>query len=444
MVKSRLSFKRVVSSFSRIQYLAFIALVLSLSSCYNEPDFIGGNLIPQGDLASIKIDTSFELSAYTVKTERVDSISSSGFTYATLGCLNSPIFGKTKADFLTKVLLSTTRGSKPLFGTSPEIKSLTLSFSLNSFYGDKKTILNAKLYELKDTLSDYYYYYGLEPIDKDVLYYPTQIGTAIYTGDTLLTFVIDNVIGQKILNADLDSATVASNANFTNYFKGFYVTCDDIVGSNGVMYFFDFINTATTMKLTYIKPDKTDTTYTFSIGSTQPPARYNHFSHDYTQANPLYKIKNLDETEIQDSVFYVESLAGVKGLIKLDGIEEWLKKMPIAINYAELRIEPENYIGMPKDSTVDILYYSVDKRGLTSTQDQNIASDQSEPTYAKYNKAKKYYAINLTTHIQSILAGKVTDKSIYITPSLASSGRTVLRSGSHSKRMKLIITYTKL
>ena len=118
MVRSRFCFKRVVSSFHRIQYFLIPALVLSLSSCYNEPDFIGGNLIPSGDLTSVKIDTTFEVSAYTIK---VDSVTSSDFLYGILGCLNSPIFGKTKSDFLTKVYLGTFKEDDLLFGTYPII-----------------------------------------------------------------------------------------------------------------------------------------------------------------------------------------------------------------------------------------------------------------------------------------------------------------------------------
>ncbi len=62
-----------------------------------------------------------------------------------------------------------------------------------------------------------------------------------------------------------------------------------------------------------------------------------------------------------------------------------------------------------------------------------------------YSKSKKYYSFNITNHLQELLKNPDND-AIYVEPSNAyeRAGGAVLRSGSHSSRMKLIITYTKL
>lgn len=440
---------RVMSSLHRIIALKNILVItivaLSLSSCYNEPQFIGGNLLSSDELAALKIDTTFEVSAFTVKP---DTLQTQGFSNGVIGCLNSKIFGKTKADFLTQVYLSTVRTTKPLFGTEPYADSLVIYFKLKSHYGDKSQPLTMNLYELKDTLSSFRTYDGFVK-DISSWYNPTKIISKSYFGDSLLRikFFGDDALPLKLLAADKDSATVSSDKNFKSYFKGFYLTCDDVTG-NGVMYNFDFTTTETVMRLYYHNADTTaQLAFNYTIGSSYyVTPRFNHISHDYTTADPTYKIKHLNDL-VQDSVFYVEGLGGARGLINFDGVTEWAKKMPIAINRAELRIEPENYpLAISKDSTIDHLFYFVEEISTGFTEDQKILNDQNMPTYVKYNKAKKYYSFNLTVHLQSILTGKVTSKSMYILPlnTSISPYRTVLRSGSNSKRMKLIITYTKL
>lgn len=449
----RNSLRRVLSSFHRIialrNFLAIAAISISLNSCYNEPELLGGNLLPADDLTAVKIDTITKISVYTVKP---DSLKTYGFSYGVLGCLNSKIFGKTKADFLTQVYLGKTRGSSPLFGSKASLDSLVLYFRLHDKYGTNQA-LGINLYELKDTMSSYTTYNGLN-VSVDNWYEPTKLYSGTYAGDSILRikFLKDDPFALKIFHADHDSATVSSDKNFKNYFKGFYLTCEDIVNkdNSGVMYSFDFKSTETTMYLYYHRNDSA-LVYSFILGSqTYVTPRFNHIIHDYSQADPAYAMKHVNDTLTQDTVFYAEGLGGARGLIKFEGIDEWVEKVqkPIAINRAELRLEQENYPnGLPKDS-LSYLYYFADETstGTILTEDQKIAASEQVSTYAKYNIAKKYYSINLTEHIQAIVTGKISKKSMYVLPlnSPYSAARNVLRSGNNKRKIKLIITYSKL
>jgi hypothetical protein len=284
----------------------------------------------------------------------------------------------------------------------------------------------------------------------DDWYTPTLIKSVVYNGDSTLKFVLDTTMARRFLNADLDSATVANDTLFTKYFKGFYVTCEDIVGNDGVMYFLDYSSNRTRLKLCYHNPDTLGIkAYPFTI-KTSYSIRFNHFIHDYDLADPAYKIQHLDDTTTRDSVFYIESIGGVRGLIKLDGIEQWAQKMPIAIHRAEMRLELEDYpSAVSKDSLLSYLYYYVEDNddGFVYTEDQKVALATSAAIYAKYSKVKKYYTINLTKHLQALLTGDVTKKSLYILPHVNSSvtaGRAVLKSGSNRNRIKVVITYSML
>ncbi len=70
----------------------------------------------------------------------------------------------------------------------------------------------------------------------------------------------------------------------------------------------------------------------------------------------------------------------------------------------------------------------------------------SEVFGGKYIKSKNYYSFNITFYIQEILTGGNPDKVLYIEPyyTHTRANSVVLRSGSHERRMKLILTYTKL
>ena len=65
-------------------------LLISIQSCYNDPNFLGNNLIPEEDIYAVKTDTLFEVSAYSIKTDTI--LATSGY----LGYYNSEIFGSTK------------------------------------------------------------------------------------------------------------------------------------------------------------------------------------------------------------------------------------------------------------------------------------------------------------------------------------------------------------
>ncbi len=454
MVKRRISFRRVLSSFHRIVtyqfFLALVAIALSLSSCYNEPEFIGKNLLPIGDLKSVKLDTSFEVSAYTVKT---DSIPTGIYSTAVLGCYNSKIFGRTKSDFLVQLLImKTTDTILKNISPRPEPDSLILYVPLSRSWGTKNKEINIKVFELSDTLNYSIYYNGLEK-SLDGKYIPNQINvTTTYKGEDTLKIRFTNEFARKLINAD--TAILTSNAKFLKFMRGLYITSDEYSGPDGVLYFF---KSGMLMRLFYDSHQggiKHDTLFTYGTGS----GRYNHFIHEFaTTSRPDLQIQHLNDTTFQDSVFYISGLGGARGLIKLKGVSEWAKKMPIAINRAELRIDVQDHPDFPKDSIISPLlyYYNRDNdtssiKGYRATTADDIVNlydySLTRVQSSKYYKPKKYYSIDITFHLQNLLKGKIKKNYFYLEPTdfKVNYKEGIFRSGKNSNRMKLIITYSKL
>jgi len=420
--------------FALSKYFVVLAIAISLSSCYNEPEFIGENLIPAGDITSVKTDTTFVLSAYTLSYDTV--VYEEITPYGVLGYLENSIFGSTKADFLSQVYPQKLRGETALFGSSPLPDSANLTFAFLKSYGNTLSPINVKLYEIKDSISAWTDYNSLASVDG--MYNTTLLSSAVYTGDSVLKFNLSPSFAQRFLDAD--SASMSSSKNFRSFFYGFYITSDIV--SNGPLYVLDFNNANSRFKIYYHQQDTAhkDTTFTYYMGG----GRFNHFENNFSAASPTYKINHLNDTIFQDSVFYLSGLGGTYGRVKLNDIQKWADKAPIAINRAELRIEFEDYTGLPLDTLVSNLYYytkDLDGNKITIT-DQNIRKMNS----AYYYKAKKYFSTDITLYLQEKINGQSKNKDLYfetvnsfILPSYA-----VLRSGAHSKRMKLILTYSKL
>jgi len=453
MIKRRVSSRRVLSSFHRIMalrhVLAITVVTIGLSSCYNEPEFIGKDLIPTSDLLSVKIDTSFEVSAHTVET---DSIPTGLFNKAVLGCYNSEIFGKTKADFLSSVIVNTTDTVLYKIIPRPIPQSLYLIYTLERTWGTQNKPINVKVYELSDSLSYNTYYNGMEPVEGK--YYPTLISyPTTYSGDSIMKIQLTDEFANKLIN--VPDTALKSNIEFAKIMKGLYITSDDYTGSDGVLYLF---SSAMKMELAYDSKEggvRHDTI--FKLGSGVYTSRYNHFQHDYTTARPDLKINHLNDTTFQDSLFYISGLGGYRGLIKLNGVKEWIKKMPIAINRAELRFDVQEHPDFPSDSLINpLLYYyyrdndtsSLKLYSSTSTNDLVSLYDYSitEVQTTRYSKPKNYYSIDVTLHLQNLLKGKIKKEYFYLEPSdfKVNYKEGIFRSGSNSNRMKLIITYTKL
>ncbi|HPV57820.1 MAG TPA: DUF4270 family protein, partial [Tenuifilaceae bacterium] len=131
--------------FKRFCLVSISALLLN--SCYNEPQFLGNNLIPDDDKYAVKTDTLFELSSYTIQE---DSISTFLFSYGMIGFVNSEIFGTTKGGFVGRYL--TPESTEGYGGSTAKPDSIFFYFSPVSHYGDSSKTLTIKVHELTDTM----------------------------------------------------------------------------------------------------------------------------------------------------------------------------------------------------------------------------------------------------------------------------------------------------
>lgn len=422
----------------------FILITLLMWRCISSPDYLGGDLLPDGDFSQVNADTTFIVSAYT---QRLDTVYTFNFTEAIIGETWDEIFGKTQSSFITQLKLAIIQ---KYYGTNPTVDSAFLYLRLSGQLG--KEPMRFAVYELTDSLATDSSYNALSPLSNP--YNPESIGQSLldYTGEeSVLKIPISNtwVYDRLISPTFEDSTIVESQENFLKHMYGIYVAPITPLPAYGKgMYYFDYTSTETNM-IVYYKNDEQevdDASLLYYYAFSETSKRFNLFAHNTDAADPELAIQfnYPNNPPTQDSVFYIKGLGLSRGVVILDDAVNWLDSIPVVINKAELRFELEEHPNMPKDTLLEqlFLYKLVDNERVLLT-DYLV---NSESFGGRYSKSKKYYSFNITYHLQSLLKEANPDLNLYVeqTNSYQRANGAVLRSGNHSNRIKLIITYTKL
>jgi len=467
---TRNRFSRDLSSFLRkntsFQILAISTILFGLNSCYNEPNMVGGGLIPGEDTTAICVTDTFKVSGFTAKP---DSISTSYFNYAVLGCTQTDVFGKIKADFMTEFSIKNlTDTFHTLKNPERPIDSILLKIKLDRTWGNSNKQINVRVFQVKRDIYDAskstkLYINGNKDISAND-FIPVEVGepTVYSGGDSLIVKLKPEMVH---FFKSLPDTAFRSNSALQKYFKGLYITSDDYNSNDGVLYFFKSELSNTRLIIYNTRPAivnhvSVTVQNKFILNSSSSP-KFTHYSHDYTKGTDGFKISHFyDYTEnavnVEDSVFYIDGLGGCRGVIKFKSAAAWKKLMPIAIHRAELRIGFQNLQPsvFPDDSIADpgnLLYYhkrvyseynTINSDDLTPILDFSLTKTNS----VGFNKAKQYYSFDVTIQLQNILKGKIKEDYIFIEPSDYKNSylQRIFRSGNNSKPIKLIVTYSKL
>jgi hypothetical protein len=425
-------------TFGFVKVLSISVVLLGIfTKCYVPSEYLESDLIPEDERLGVEIDTTFILSAHTVSYDNI--IDTRGFTEIVLGAANSNVFGHVKSSFISQIGLTSANFK---FKQGSILDSAVLYLNLKAFYGDKSETLNVSMYELSESLIVDSTYNNYLPN-----MYPTPIGTATYQGESKLRIPLTYDFANKLFTAD--SIHMARQDSFLNYIKGLYITTSSVSSYKKAMYYFNLTDAANSITLFYRAPNANLSldTLQFKYQFSQSALRSLVFEHDHSTASPATAILNLNNTTTQDSVFYLQGLGGTRGLIKLEGLSDWANKMPVIINRAELRIEPEQVpisIFEPDSVFTEINIFKKNSANQYSAiTDLQYYSGTFGGNYIKY---KGYYSFNITNHLQEQLQSTTPNLDIYLEPRsrFARASQTILKTANNSKKIKLIVTYTKL
>jgi len=390
-------FKLPVSYITFSFSVLFLGGLFLLSSCDNEGTLIGENLQPPTDKFSVNYYDEFPVEVYT---ESLDSLRSDEISLAVAGEFIDPVFGTTKADFITQVRLS----DSLVFSEEPVIDSLIVFLEVIDSYGDTNSIMEINVHELKkDVYLDSAYYSNL---NQEGLYYEDVVGSANYNAyDTLIKIYMNNTFIEKI---KANTSVLVKQDDFLQKFKGLYFTSDRQSG-NGVLTNFNLLSFASEMVLFYHYPSSDTLYYNFSI--SQSSARINMYSHDFSTADPAYGINHLNDN-IEDSVSYVQGLAGAFTKFSFPTLENWRDSLPIAINKAELVVnlstDDPYSLEFPPPDFLDIKIRD-DDGNFKAIHDLVLGRE-----YFGGNLTEGKYTFNISDFVHKYLAGYYNDPTLYI------------------------------
>ncbi|MFN8309959.1 MAG: DUF4270 domain-containing protein [Chitinophagales bacterium] len=400
-----------------------------------------------GDDLNLAHVDSFTVYAFSNKET---SLPSYKVTQAFIGSINDPIFGKSWSSIYAQVLLPNLNMRFP----GAIVDSVVLSMPYNSKFGKFSVPLDLAVYELSQYLDpsstsytnlDAFTVFG-SPIGRQMNYVPNVIDSVNVNGVNYapqLRIRLNDAVGTKLLSADSTSA--ADNANFLQYFKGFYLTSNTSVVGDGVA---NINIDAAGIIVYYHSATVTPTSITFPVTSSSQTL--NHIDHNYAGA-PVEAVFNTPHTSTGNDVMYIQSGAGINGTILIPFLQgDNFKK--IAVNKAELiltMVEDPTSLDTILSPPPGLILRTLDAFG-TPTDIPSGIDRQGVGTLSQTvenGKTVKRYIFTLTNLVQKIANGTAVNHGFTVGYSFAQRQNRVVinhKPTDPEHRIKLRITYTKL
>lgn len=431
----------------RINYFFFFFLLLSILtlSCKKDLNEIGLDLVSPGELIRMGYTDTVQVQAFSVAE---DSIRTYGLSYALIGSMYDPVFGKTSAEWYSQIRLV----DEPTdFGTHPVFDSAFLYLPFNNSYGDTLSNMTLKVFELTEGIVDSVHNYSNKTIAYDdefplgqITFTPKPHDSTYYNGykhTPVLRIKLNSRFGNKILNAD--TTDLADNESFLEYFKGIGIVADQVndPGKGAILKL--TVSAVSSYIDLYYHNDLDTSIYSFEFNSECK--RFNRFNHNgYQEASPLLQQQLSGDTTLGGQFLFLQAMGGVRIKLKFPNLVNWKNKDHILINDAQLIFSnamPSTTFPAPSAISV----YPVASDGSLYPYQLPDADEGTSFFDGTYNTTQGTYRFRLTHYVQQILNGKQKDYGLFMVVPTASlvSSRLVL-SGTHAPTsgLKLYIKYT--
>lgn len=443
-----------MNNISIIRRIALMVSIVFFTSCDKNYNSIGGDVVGDDDF-EFKVDSTYKIVAFNRTTGPVQT---NALAINSLGIYNSPVFGKTTANFVTQLSLAT---EGPIIGTNPKVTEVTLyipyfstvqsknadgdtTYKLDSIFksgtGDNSIILN--IYESGYYLRDFDPNDAFRPqrfySSQNELINTNKIGQRLNDASNAIqndAFVFSSV-EHKVANADgktervkpgmrltLNTAffqakifgagaseKLANNNVFREYLRGLYFQVESIAG-NEVLAKMKFTDGTITIKYTEdaatVGEEPVNKTIILNLTGNTMNLLQNEFTTGYSNAlatsNPTAGNDRIYIKGGEGSVAYIdlfneqeiEEIRAKKWLINEANLEFYVDQ-----NVMNGASQPQRIFLYDTKRNMPILdYYSDGTRNTNTKLNKNILGGIIE----KDSKNGYKYKIRLTEHINSIL-----------------------------------------
>lgn len=405
-----------------LKVFLLVTLGILSFSCSKTTQSIGNGLISDDDLIGVRFTDTIAIECHSVT---IDSIATKNMTSILLGSMMDPVMGRTDANILTQLRLSSTNQQ---FGEQPVIDSVVLQLAYNGYYGDTTTLQTIHVYELADSLYRDSVYYQFS----DVACQPTDLANGfqfrprpktagmVLGTDTLTNPVVriplDNSFGERLIG--LDTTAYSTPEIFKQYIYGLKICCESVSADGAICSFYPTSNTITTLQLYYHETPDAETRMRYNYYITSSDIYFNQYLHDYAAGSPEFVQQVVEgDTTLGQEVLYLQSMGGVRAIVRFPNLPTWRDSLDanhIVINEAKLILPTSSLV---PDSSI---YHDISSLALLNIGENGVTSvlpDYFEGTNyygGNYSAANRSVTFRISEHLQRILKGKQSNRGMYL------------------------------
>jgi hypothetical protein len=363
-----------------------------------------------------------------------------------IGSYQHPDLGTFQSSFFAQISNADTLTSK----STSIMDSVRMSLVYTSFQGDTLQPQTISIYKLKDSLSLSTSYFTNSNVAYDAnpvasyTFKPRVVKARSFNGDSLkldtLTFRMSAAYGNELIKNYTDKSLSGGGKLFRASFPGLYIKSSSAAKAA----LLGISPAYSKMTLYWHNPgDETKyyLNYYFSLStarSDEVQARFNKF--EITRSGTLaalVKPGDIISSKKTNNTTYVQSGSGIVTRINLPTLLNLKGKNNVAVNKAELVLSGID--GLDLNNTLGqlslILVDGANKPLRNSSGLGFVVSEGGGGIQtATYNSAFNNYTFNITTELQSVLAGRKSNLGYLVTPTLASSSNGMTKLVSESAR----------
>jgi hypothetical protein len=426
----------------------FSLLIVLFTSCTKELTPIGLGLLEPVDLLKLGYTDTVQIRAYSIPE---DSVYTRNLSYAQIGSMYDPIFGKTSASLYSQIFITT---SRLRFGTNPVFDSAFLYLPYKSSYGDTLSNMTLRIYRLTEDIIDSLHSYSNTKLNYDIsnplgemTFQPKPHDSAYYNGSTqapMLRIPINSTFGNFIMSAE-DTTSLNNNVEFVKFFKGVCIVAEpQNTPGKGCILNFSLPSDYSRIQMYY---HNTEDTLNYSFSFASGCSRFQNYDHNgFAEAIPILKQQMEGNKELGQDFLFAQGLAGSKIKIEFPYLSKWFENEKIIVNDAQL-IFGNGSVSDVFTNPNAITLRGVGEAGTSSPYSIIDETDDATAFDGTYNSNSNTYRFRLTRYIQQVLTGKANSNGLHlIIPSASYVGSRLVLNGTASPQsdLKLYIRYTKL
>ena len=297
------------------------------------------------------------------------------------------------------------------------------------------------VHRLTDSLSLSSIYFNNSSVNYDPVaitthsFLPKPIKNKSVNGDSLkydtLTFKLNPSFGKELLSKYNDKTIAGGGNGFRKFLKGSYVKSQTEDPGAALL---GFSTAYSRMAMFFHNPGDTikyRTYYYFSLSNSLTPelqARFNRF--DVVRSgylSTLKKVGDLVPATNTNFITFVQSGTGIATKIEFPYLNKLKGNKNVAINKAELILEPADNIDYSETlGQLSLIETNATNRTLRNSFGLLYYASEggSGAQSATFDTNTKKFTFNVTTVLQNILSGRIANNGMLITPQISNISAT--------------------